>query len=363
MRTVHGKLLTIIAVALFFSLASFGQTSNLMGDVKGADGKPLVGAQIRIERTDIKNTYNVKTDKNGHFLYANLPTGVYNVTLVVSGKDTQQLAGLHPKQGDNPPLNFDLSKPPVATAVAATPAELAALEARRKEQEAAMAADKALQEAFNAGMQAKAAKNWDTAVDNLKKASDIAPKQPVVWGNLGEVYLARADSKKGSDQDPDLSASMAAYSKAIDLEPTNAVYHNNYARSLAHAKKTDQAWEEAAKAAQLDPLQAGNFYYNLGTLFVNMGSGDLSEQAFKKSIEADPNFADAYYQYGIALIGKATVGADNKISAPPGTVEAFQKYLSLKPTGQDADTAKAMLDSMGSAVKTTLDNRSKSGKK
>ncbi len=362
MRTVHAKLLTIIAVALFFSLVSFGQTSNLSGDVKGADGKPLVGAQIKIERTDIKNTYNVKTDKNGHFLYANLPTGVYNVTLVVGGKDTQQLQGLHPRPGENPPLNFDLSKAPEPTAVAATPTDLAALAARKKEQEAAMEKDKALQEAFNAGMQAKTAKSWDAAVDNLKKASEIAPKQPVVWSNLGEVYLARADSKKGPDQDADLTASMAAYSKAIELDPPNAVYHNNYARALAHAKKTDQAWEELAKAAQLDPLQAGSFYYNLGTLFVNMGSGDLSEQAFKKSIELDPSFADAYYQYGIALIGKATVGADNKISAPPGTAEAFQKYLSLKPTGPDADTAKAMLDSMGAAVKTTLDNR-KSGKK
>lgn len=363
MRTVHAKLLTIIAAALFFSLASFGQTSNLMGDVKGADGKPLVGAQIKIERTDIKSTYTVKTDKNGHFLYANLPTGVFNVTLVVAGKDTQQLQGLHPRPGDNPPLNFDLSKPPDPIAVATTPADLAAIAARKQEQEAAMARDKALQEAFNAGMQAKTAKSWDAAVDNLKKASEIAPKQPVVWGNLGEVYLARADSKKGPDQDADLSESMAAYTKAIELDPTNAVYHNNYGRSLARAKKTDQAWEELTKAAQLDPLQAGSFYYNLGTLFVNMQSFDLSEQAFKKSIDADPTNADAYLQYGTALLNRVTgVDKDNKIIAPAGTVEAFQKYLALKPDGPDAGIAKAALEQLGAPVKTTLDNR-KGGKK
>jgi tetratricopeptide (TPR) repeat protein len=177
---------------------------------------------------------------------------------------------------------------------------------------------------------------------------------------LGEVYAGRADSKKGSDQEPDLNESMIAYQKAVELEPTNAVYHNNYARALARATHTDQSWEEAAKAAQLDPLQAGNYYYNLGTLFVNMGSTDLAETAFKKSIDADPNYAEAYYQYGVVLIAKATVGADNKIKAPAGTVEAFQKYLTLKPTGADADAAKAMLEQMGSAVKTTLDNRSKS---
>jgi tetratricopeptide (TPR) repeat protein len=363
MRTLQGKLLTIIAVGLLFALASFGQTSNLNGSVIGADGKPMVGAQIRIDRTDIKNTYNVKTDKGGKFVYANLPTGVYTVTLQVNGKDVQQLQGLHPKQGDNPPLNFDLSKPPEAAgAPPMTPAELAALEAKRKAQEAAMASDKALQEAFNAGMQAKTNKNWDAAVDNLKKASQIDPKQHVVWANLGDVYVGRADTKKGSDQESDLNESMLAYEKAMELTPESAVYHNNYARSLARAKKTDQAMAEMAKAAQLDPLQGGNYYYNMGTLFANMQRNDLAEQSFKKAIELDPTNAEAYYQFGVTQMQKATIGKDNKVSAPAGTEEAFQKYLALKPAGPDADAAKAMLDSMGATVKTTLDKKGKGGK-
>ena len=32
-------------------------------------------AQIKLDRTDIKQSFNVKTKKDGHFLYANLPTG------------------------------------------------------------------------------------------------------------------------------------------------------------------------------------------------------------------------------------------------------------------------------------------------
>jgi cytochrome c-type biogenesis protein CcmH/NrfG len=88
----------------------------------------------------------------------------------------------------------------------------------------------------------------------------------------------------------------------------------------------------------------------------------LAEQSFKKAIELDPTNAEAYYQFGVTQMQKATIGKDNKVSAPAGTEEAFQKYLALKPAGPDADAAKAMLDSMGATVKTTLDKKGKGGK-
>ena len=46
-----------------------------------------------------------------------------------------------------------------------------------------------------------------------------------------------------------------------------------------------------------------------------------------------PGYADAYYQYGVTLVSKAAIGADGKVTPVPGTVEAFQKYLELQPTG------------------------------
>ena len=112
------KLLAVAPVFLF-AAAGFAQTSNIQGDVIGLDGKPLQGAQIKLDRTDIKQSFKVKTDKKGHFLYANLPTGVYNITLDVDGKDMGRLTGVRPRQGDNPPLEFDLRRPAAAQAAAA----------------------------------------------------------------------------------------------------------------------------------------------------------------------------------------------------------------------------------------------------
>ncbi len=94
-------------------------------------------------------------------------------------------------------------------------------------------------------------------------------------------------------------------------------------------------------------------------MLVNTGNTEPAGAAFKKAIESDPNYADAYYQYGIYLIGKAAVDATTgKINPPDGTKEAFQKYLQLKPDGPNADAAKSMLQSIDASINTEYKNPS-----
>jgi len=363
-----------VAPLFLFAAAGFAQTSNIQGDVTGLDGKPLQGAQIKLDRTDIKQSFNVKTDKKGHFLYANLPTGVYNITLIVDGKDMGTMTGLRPRQGDNPPLQFDLAKVAAQQAAAAasnappapaqgqakqdagmTKEQRAEYEKKLKEQEEAMAKDKALQDAFNTGMEAKNAKNYPVAVENLEKATSMAPTQHVVWAQLAEVYITKSDAETGDAKQADVDKGIAAYAKAVGLKTEDANYHNNYALALAKGKKMDEAQAELTRAAQLDPPQAGKYYYNLGAVYVNIQQNDAAETAFKKAIELDPNYADAYYQYALVLMNKVTLDKDGKMQAPPGTIEALQKYLSLKPDGVNAEGAKAILEQLGSTVQTSFE--------
>jgi hypothetical protein len=53
------------------------------------------------------------------------------------------------------------------------------------------------------------------------------------------------------------------------------------------------------------------------------------------------------------MIGKATLQGD-KMVAPEGTADAFNKYLELQPNGQFAQPAKDMLASIGSSVQTSF---------
>ena len=103
------------------------------------------------------------------------------------------------------------------------------------------------------------------------------------------------------------------------------------------------------------------YYFNLGAVLTNVGKMDDAIAAFDKAIAADPTRADAYYFKGVNLMGKATLKGD-KMVAPAGTSEAFNKYLELQPTGQFAEPAKQMLASIGATVETSF-GKKKSTKK
>jgi len=374
MQSLMRKFLVAAPVALMFSSAVWAQTGAIEGDVKGEDGKPAVGAVIKIVRTDIKGNYQTKTDKKGHYYYGGLGLpGVFDVTIEMNGKPMDQMKGVR-TTGAPAEVNFDLKAAAARNAAAAggaaappppeedrslTPAQRAEMEKKRKEAEEALARNKELNDAFNAGRDAETAKNWDVAIQQFTKASELGPMQHVVWSHLADAYISRAGTKNGAERDADYAKGIEYYKKAVELKPDDPAYHNNYALALAKAKKLDEAQAELTKAAQLDPPSAGKYYYNLGATLVNAGQNDGAVDAFKKAIAADPNYADAYYQMGITLLGKATTDANGKVVPPAGTADAFQKYLELQPNGPNADGAKAMLATIGAAVETNFDKGGK----
>ena len=79
------RVFSLITFGLLFSTGgAWAQISAIEGDVKGADGQPMKGASILIERQDMKGTYKgAKTDKKGHYIYNGLPLGKYKVSLII----------------------------------------------------------------------------------------------------------------------------------------------------------------------------------------------------------------------------------------------------------------------------------------
>jgi Tfp pilus assembly protein PilF len=373
MRAMLRRLAITVPLTILLSVACWGQTTAFEGDVKGEDGKPLVKVTVHLDRKDIKGSYKVNTDKKGHYYYGGLPIGTYKIWIEVDGKERDSLDNVKSSLGDAQVHNFDLHAAAATNTQKQaelrktiesggeltkeqtrdmTPEQKAALEKKIKEQQATMAKNKALNDAFNNGKNALEAKQYDVAVENLEKAKDMDPSQNVIWGNLADAYAGAASTKTGADQQALIDKGTEAYKKAIELKPDDAAYHNNYALLLAKSKKSDEALVELTKAAQLDPPSAGKYYYNGGAVLVNLGQNEPAGAMFKKAIEADTNYADAHYQYGIYLIGKATTTPDGKIVPPAGTKEEFEKYLELKPDGSNAEAAKAMLTSMGETLQT-----------
>lgn len=359
---------------MLFAGASWAQIAAIEGDVKGPDGQMVKGAQILIERQDMKGTYKgAKTDKKGHYIYNGLPfPGTYTVSVFVDGQKRDETKNVRTQLGDPVNVSFDLKQSAAqqqaaAAAVAAGTAtpeqergmskeQKEALEKQSKENAAIIAKNKALNDAFNAGKEALNAKNYDAAIDAFQKGAEMDPMQNVIWANLADAYVGLAGTKTGPDQQAALDKALDAYSKAIALKPDNPGYHNNYALTLAKAKKFDEAQAELNKAAQLDPTNAGRYYYNLGAVYVNSGQSGPAEVAFKKAIEVNPDYADAQYQYGNALSARLTTGPDGKVVAPEGMKDALEKYLQLDPMGQYADAAKGLLQAIGATIQTNYSN-------
>jgi len=371
------NLVVASAGALLLALTSFAQISAIEGDVKGEDGQPAVKALIKITRTDIKGSYKCETNKKGHYFYNGLPLGNYDIAVEIGGKELDGVKNVRTRLGDPTPVNFDLQKvaaarnaqqaqqqQQVATGAALTKEQERGMTKEQKEaydkalkdREASMKKNKELNDSFNAGLAAVQAKDYDTAVTQFQKAAEMDPKQIAVWSNLADAYVQSAKKKNGAEFDATMAKGIEAIQKAIEINPTDGGLHNNYALALAQAKKFPEMQAELEKAAQIEPTKAGQYYYNLGAILVNSNQNEPAGAAFKKAIEIDPNHADSYYQYGVYLVGKASISADGKVTPVPGTVDAFQKYLQLAPTGQFADQAKAMLSSMDAKVDTSYKN-------
>jgi tetratricopeptide (TPR) repeat protein len=357
------KPLTLAAfAALLCSVPGFSQMAFVQGVVKGPDGKPIQGAVVQFENLEMANKIQAKTDKKGHYINSMKPS-MYVVTVTVDGQLRAKLNKYEAVGGSGDPLDFNLQPLPAAGAAPALSAAPAAAaggggggkgskedaEAEKKREEA-LAKNKALNDAFGAGRTAIEAKNWDEAITQLTKASELGPTQQAVWASLAEAYQGKAKSGPSAEADASYQKAFGAYDKLIELKPEDAGNYNNYALALAADKKLDDAKVKLAKAVELDPAGAGKYHYNLGALLMNSSQTDGALDEFKKAIAADPNYAEAYFYLGSTLMGKATMDAKGNMQAPPGTVEALQKYVQLKPDGPNADSAKQLIAALGSTV-------------
>lgn len=364
-KWVAGFFCVLVILGSQTAKAQFGQ---MTGNVKGEDGQPLAGAEIQIDREDIKGQYKVKTDKKGKFFHAGLPLGKFSVSVMRDGKKFFSMGGIQTRLSEPANVEIDLQQEKMRTEaqasgvqIAAGPQgaklsaeQMAAIEKVAKDREEQMKKRQELSGKFDGAMEAMKNKNWDEAIPQFQAAADVDPTQHVVFAQLGEAYSGKAaSSKDAASKKENYDKSIDSYQKAIAIKPDDASYHNNYALALANAGKIEDAQAELVKASEIDPTNGGRYYFNLGAVLVNTNHMKEASEAFKKATEVDPAFADAYYQLGVSLTGMA--GVDPKTGAVqpvPGTVEALKKYVELAPTGPNAAAAKSLIETMSGAVST-----------
>jgi tetratricopeptide (TPR) repeat protein len=359
----------------------FAQSGTVKGACKDAQGNPITDAIVVYANLDNGQKYNLKTNKSGEYFSLGITPGTYVVTLYKSAdemKANKELFHFNKFQVklDENVLDFDLKQQAVETAKGAglTPEQIKQRQEQVAKQQKEVGTVKQLNEKLAAANTAIQAQDYDTAIADLTDANQIDGSRDLLWFKLGDAY--RLSVNKLSDpaeKQKRLDLAVADYQKAIQLKQAAppdkdpavgaknlAAYYSNLADTYGKAGKTDDAVKTYALAAQTDPTSAAQASFNTGAVLTNAGKADDALVAFDKCIAADPTRADAYYWKGVNLIAKETMDKDNKVIAPPGTAEAFQKYLELQPAGIFADGAKQMLASIGASVQTTYGTKKKS---
>jgi len=339
--------LLVASLAVFTASAIAQQVTTVKGVCKDENGKPIAGATVQLDNLETGRKTTLKTDNHGLYYSLGAISGTYKISLI--GTDGSVIFFLN-----NAPLNpgaeniFDIDlakqKAEAAKESGATAERFKEIEKAKKENEKIKNINALLTQAI----QQKKDKQYDQAVATLEQAAAQDQTHDVVYSSLADAYV---QVKKFPEAE-------TAYSKAIALAPANSKflgsYHAGLSLALLQQGKTGPGMAECDKVGQLDPASAGQCFYNEGAILTNQGKADDANLAFDKAIAADPTRPDPYYQKGVNLLGKMTVGKDGKPIAAPGTAEAFNKYLELAPDGPNAQTAKDLLASIGAPVQTSF---------
>ena len=330
-RAIFRRTLSICAVAVALTLAAApasAQTGQVKGTVVDAQGNPVEGAKVTIYNQQTNRPLETKTNKKGEYIQVGLSPGEYKITVA---KDALSVDKQVKISLDMAVHNFRLVP---GGGGAAGSKEAAA---------AAKAKSELMNKTFNEGVTLSNEGKTDEAIAKFNEVIAAVPNCAECYANIGTV---QAMAKKYTEAE-------AAYKKAIEIKPDFADAYNGLANVYNAEMKFDLAAEASKKAIELIGTPAAGAapgaapaaaspsqVFNQGVILWNAGKIPEAKAQFEAAVKADPNMADARYWLGMSLVNAGTKEA--LTAAKPH----FETYLKLAPTGQYADTAKAILASI-----------------
>lgn len=303
----------LCALLVLLAVPAAAQTGGIRGKVIDAAGKPVQGAQVVIQSKDGARKHEVKTDKNGNFTQIGLFTGEYVVT--VTKDDLKNETELRVTLGDAVEVELQLARA-----------------AANEDQQKKMGA---LKGAFEAGVAATRAGQYDEAIAKFEEAIGILPECPDCYYNIGFAQMRKKDLDKAA----------AAFEKAAELRPTHADTWSALADVYNQQGKHDKALEASNKAGELagaaGAAGAGAgaaTLYNQGVILWNQNKFPEAKEKFEAAVKADPKHAESQFMVGMAHLN---VSGDTAAA-----VGAFETYLQLAPSGPNAEKAKQFVDAL-----------------
>jgi tetratricopeptide (TPR) repeat protein len=380
-------------MAMFLIVPAFAQGTGatVHGHVTNPAGQPFTTGDVKFTKdktTAYKDEKFVNVSpigSDGNYKATGVMPGEYFVYVTQGDKSVDRMDLVVKSEDTDKTLDFDMTREDFVKNM--TPEEKKALEEYKKKNSEVVSANKVIA-GLNATLKtvradlAAAAPNKDDVskdVTNMKQAVDAKPDVGLLWLTYGDTLMAQgrhlgdADKKAGKSPATDeavtkfYSDAVDAYKKAVALDSAGAkpnvagqaADYNQLGNTLTQLGKTDEATAAFDSAAKAEPAKAGMYFKNEAAVLYNAGQMDAALAAADKAIAADPNAADAYFIKGQSLVTKTAPDSTGKLAAPPGCIDAYQKFLQLAPTDPKVPQVKEVLASLGEKV----DTRYKAGKK
>lgn len=114
-------LVQVFALLLFVASALAQETTGgLQGTVKDPSGAVIAGASVTVTGTTLVGSKTLTTDGSGYYRFANLPPGIYAITVTAKGFQTTKREGLALEVGHLPTVDFTLKVGAETTVVEVT---------------------------------------------------------------------------------------------------------------------------------------------------------------------------------------------------------------------------------------------------
>jgi tetratricopeptide (TPR) repeat protein len=323
MTRIQRAALAALALVLAFVLMPGGPLhavgeGRVIGTVTDGQNKPIQGANVLLTLPGVSSyKQEKKTDKSGKFTLLILDaTQEYKVRIEKEGFQPFEEA-LKPTLQETLRISYTLAPTQGPAAPAPDSAEAKALEGRN----AAVAA-------YNEGVGKLKAEDRDGAVVKFEEALKLNPELIEAHGVLADLYV---EQKK-------YPQAIAAAERVLQAKPNDpAALTALYDAAVATGDKAKAASALNAMAGGAPGRDTAVRLLNKGVIDFNGNRMPDALAAFQTAEKADPAFPKTQYMLGLTY-----ANLDDKAKAR----EHLAKYLEMEPNGEDAETAKAMLEEL-----------------
>jgi len=156
----------------------------------------------------------------------------------------------------------------------------------------------------------------EKAKEYYNKLIEMNYKKPVIYIQLSEILKSEGDTTGALDL-------ILAGREKMPMDFDLLIAETNIYLQKGDTKNAIQNLEKAIEQDATNP----SIFFAVGTNYENMGRFEDAENAYRKAIELDPQYFDAYYNLGALFVNQAAGILDSANTLP---LEESEKYEKMK---------------------------------